>query len=33
MFSYISLEERVPADRLLRAIRRMTDRTVERISP
>ena len=33
MFSYVSLEDRVPADHPLRAIRRMTDRALERISP
>jgi transposase len=33
MFSYISLEERVPADHPLRAIRRITDRALERLSP
>jgi len=33
MFSYISLEDRVPADHPLRAIRRITDRALERISP
>jgi len=33
MFSYVSLEERVPADHPLRAIRRITDRALERISP
>ena len=29
MFSYVSLEERVPADHPLRAIRRITDRALE----
>ena len=33
MFSYISLEERVPPDHPLRAIRRITDRALERLSP
>ena len=33
MFSYVSLEARVPADHPLRAIRRITDRALERISP
>jgi len=33
MFSYISLEERVPADHPLRAVRRITDRALDRISP
>jgi len=33
MFSYITLEERVPADHPLRAIRRITDRALERLSP
>src|SRR5215218_8457207 len=33
MFSYISPEERVPADHPLRAVRRMTDRALARISP
>lgn len=33
MFSYGSLEDRVPADHPLRAIRRITDRALERISP
>ena len=33
MFSYISLEARVPQDHPLRAIRRMTDRALERLSP
>jgi transposase len=33
MFSYISLEERVPQDHPLRAIRRITDRALEQISP
>ena len=33
MFSYVSLEERVPADHPLRAIRRITDRGLERLSP
>jgi transposase len=31
MFSYISLERRIPADHPLRAIRRLTDRALERI--
>jgi len=33
MFSYISPEERVPADHPLRAIRRMTDAIFDRLSP
>ena len=33
MFSYLSPEERVPADHPLRAIRRMTDAVLERLSP
>src|SRR5687767_6922938 len=33
MFSYVSLEERVPRDHPLRAIRRITDRALERLSP
>ena len=33
MFSYVSLEERVPADHPLRAIRRITDRALEPLSP
>ena len=33
MFSYVSLEARVPSDHPLRAIRRITDRALERISP
>ena len=33
MFSYISAEARVPADHPLRAIRRITDRALERLSP
>jgi transposase len=33
MFSYLSPEERVPADHPLRAIRRMTDRALARLSP
>src|SRR5258706_26350 len=33
MFSYISLEERVAQDHPLRAIRRITDRALERLSP
>lgn len=33
MFSYISLEDRVPQDHPLRAIRRITDRALERLSP
>lgn len=33
MFSYISPEERVPKDHPLRAVRRMADRALERISP
>jgi transposase len=33
MFSYVSLEARVPADHPLRAIRRVTDRALARLSP
>lgn len=33
MFSYITLEQRIPADHPLRAIRSLTDRALERISP
>jgi transposase len=33
MFSYVSLEERVPHDHPLRAIRRITDRALEQLSP
>ena len=33
MFSYVSLEERVPPDHPLRAIRRITDWALERLSP
>jgi transposase len=33
MFSYVSLEQRVPADHPLRAIRRITDRALEQLSP
>ena len=33
MFSYVSLEDRVPKDHPLRAIRRITDRALERLSP
>ena len=33
MFSYVSLEERVPQDHPLRAIRRITGRALERMSP
>src|SRR5438270_5533988 len=33
MFSYVSLEERVPPDHPLRAIRRITDRALDRMSP
>jgi transposase len=33
MFSYVSLEERVPQDHPLRAIRHITDRALERLSP
>jgi transposase len=32
MFSYVSLEERVPADHPLRAVRRITDRALTRLS-
>jgi len=33
MFSYVSLEERIPADHPLRAIRRITDRALTQLSP
>ena len=33
MFSYVSLEERVPPDHPLRMVRRITDRALERLSP
>src|SRR5256886_3102243 len=33
MFSYVSLEDRVPVDHPLREIRRITDRALERLSP
>ena len=33
MFSYVSLEDRVPMDHPLRVIRRITDRALERLSP
>jgi transposase len=33
MFSYVSPEERIPADHPLRSIRRITDRALERLSP
>jgi len=33
MFSYVSLEERIPADHPLRAIRAMTDRALRALSP
>jgi len=33
MFSYVTLEERVPQDHPLRAIRRLTDRALDRLSP
>jgi transposase len=33
MFSYVSLEERVPQDHPLRAIRRITDRALAQLSP
>ena len=33
MFSYVSPEERVPADHPLRTIRRMTDAILDRLSP
>ena len=33
MFSYVSLEERVPQDHPLRSIRHITDRALERLSP
>src|SRR5262245_34062802 len=33
MFSYVSLEQRVPPDHPLRAIRRITDRALQRLSP
>ena len=31
MFSYLTLERRIPADHPLRAIRRLTDRALQRI--
>src|SRR6266851_2364548 len=33
MFSYVSPEDRIPADHPLRMIRRITDRALERLSP
>ena len=33
MFSYVSLEDRVPPDHPLRTVRRITDRALERLSP
>ncbi len=33
MFSYVTLEERVPPDHPLRAVRRITNRALERLSP
>jgi transposase len=33
MFSYVSLEDRVPPDHPLRAIRQITDRALDRLSP
>jgi transposase len=33
MFSYVTLEDRVPTDHPLREIRRITDRALERLSP
>ncbi|MCH8844873.1 MAG: IS5/IS1182 family transposase, partial [SAR324 cluster bacterium] len=33
MFSYVSLEERIPADHPLRAIRAMADRALRALSP
>lgn len=33
MFSYVSLEARIPADHPLRAIRHITDRALDRLSP
>lgn len=33
MFSYVSLEDRVPANHPLRAIRRITDRALDQLSP
>jgi transposase len=33
MFSYVSLEERIPEDHPLRAIRRIADRALARLSP
>ena len=33
MFSYVSLEARVPADHPLRAMRQMTDAVLARLSP
>ena len=33
MFSYVSLEQRVPADHPLRAVRKLTDRVLGTLSP
>ena len=33
MFSYVTLEERVPLDHPLRTVRRITDRALDRLSP
>jgi hypothetical protein len=33
MFSYVSLEQRVPWDHPLRAIRKLTDRVLRSLSP
>ena len=33
MFSYVSLEERIPPDHPLREVRRITDRALERLWP
>jgi hypothetical protein len=33
MFSYVTLEDRVPPDHPLREIRRITDRALDRLSP
>ena len=33
MFSYVSLEQRVPQDHPLRAVRKLTDRVWRRLSP
>ncbi len=33
MFSYVSLEQRVPQDHPLRAVRKLTDAVLQRLSP